>query len=250
MRKRKDEVEHNGFLTKFIELTDFLDNAACESNLNVRNAIRELSDYQDTIKMNNESVEELEQKVAEYEGELQKHDEFMKKRENDLETAKIELESVKRKINTIKQSLSEAKKFHNNLETQKNDMQQLIEKTKKLGERMSRVVLLHKSSEKMKRKINTYQLGIIVVNSCDNNGYIKDDVKPDIIVKPEDVVDFFIQVPYDFEEKYSEKEKESILAYCSLVMNVVSHMDDYSRIKLLYCNEDIAKILKMNGVGA
>lgn len=250
MRKRKNEVEHDEFLTKFIEMTNWLDKAACENNLHVRDAIREMNSYQEEIKMNQEGIEELEQQVAENESELQKHDEFMKKRENELETAKMELESAKRKVNTLERSLSEAKKFHNNLETEKNDIQLLIEKQKKFGERLSRIVLLHKSSEKIKRKINNYQLGIMVVNICDNNGYIKDVVKPDIIVKPEEAVNFFMRVPYDFEEKYSEKEKESILAYCSLVMNVVSHMDDYSRIKLLYCNEDIAKILKMNGVGA
>ncbi|MEI3392541.1 MAG: hypothetical protein V8R39_05640 [Clostridia bacterium] len=250
MRKRKNEVEHDEFLTKFIEMTNWLDKAACENNLHVRDAIREMNSYQEEIKMNQEGIEELEQQVAENESELQKHDEFMKKRENELETAKMELESAKRKVNTLERSLSEAKKFHNNLETEKNDIQLLIEKQKKFGERLSRIVLLHKSSEKIKRKINNYQLGIMVVNICDNNGYIKDVVKPDIIVKPEEAVNFFMRVPYNFEEKYSEKEKESILAYCSLVMNVVSHMDDYSRIKLLYCNEDIAKILKMNGVGA
>ena len=250
MRKGKNEVEHDEFLTKFIEMTNWLDKAACENNLHVRDAIREMNSYQEEIKMNQEGIEELEQQVAENESELQKHDEFMKKRENELETAKMELESAKRKVNTLERSLSEAKKFHNNLETEKNDIQLLIEKQKKFGERLSRIVLLHKSSEKIKRKINNYQLGIMVVNICDNNGYIKDVVKPDIIVKPEEAVNFFMRVPYNFEEKYSEKEKESILAYCSLVMNVVSHMDDYSRIKLLYCNEDIAKILKMNGVGA
>lgn len=250
MRKRKNEVEHDEFLTKFIEMTNWLDKAACENNLHVRDAIREMNSYQEEIKMNQEGIEELEQQVAENESELQKHDEFMKKRENELETAKMELESAKRKVNTLERSLSEAKKFHNNLETEKNDIQLLIEKQKKFGERLSRIVLLHKSSEKIKRKINNYQLGIMVVNICDNNGYIKDVVKPDIIVKPEEAVNFFMRVPYNFEEKYSEKEKESILAYCSLVMNVVSHMGDYSRIKLLYCNEDIAKILKMNGVGA
>ena len=250
MRKRKHEVEHDEFLTKFIEMTDFLDKAACENNLNVRKSIRETSGHQDTIQMNRESIEELEQQVAENEGELQKHDEFMRKREQELEIAKMELESAKRKVNTLERSLSEAKKFHNNLETEKTDMQLLIEKQKKFGEKLSRIVLLHKSSEKIKRKINNYQLGIIVVNSCDNNGYIKDVVKPDIIVKPKDVIDFSIQVPYNFEEKYNEKEKESIIKYCNLVMNVVSHVDDYSRIKLLYCNEDIAKILEMNGVGA
>lgn len=250
MRKRKNEVEYDEFLTKFIEMTNWLDKAACENNLHVRDAIREMNSYQEEIKMNQEGIEELEQQVAENESELQKHDEFMKKRENELETAKMELESAKRKVNTLERSLSEAKKFHNNLETEKNDIQLLIEKQKKFGERLSRIVLLHKSSEKIKRKINNYQLGIMVVNICDNNGYIKDVVKPDIIVKPEEAVNFFMRVPYNFEEKYSEKEKESILAYCSLVMNVVSHMDDYSRIKLLYCNEDIAKILKMNGVGA
>lgn len=250
MRKRKNEVEHDEFLTKFIEMTNWLDKAACENNLHVRDAIREMNSYQEEIKMNQEGIEELEQQVAENESELQKHDEFMKKRKNELETAKMELESAKRKVNTLERSLSEAKKFHNNLETEKNDIQLLIEKQKKFGERLSRIVLLHKSSEKIKRKINNYQLGIMVVNICDNNGYIKDVVKPDIIVKPEEAVNFFMRVPYNFEEKYSEKEKESILAYCSLVMNVVSHMDDYSRIKLLYCNEDIAKILKMNGVGA
>lgn len=248
MRKRKHEVEHDEFITEFIKMTDFLENAACENNLHARDAIREVNSYQEEIKMNQEGIEELEQQVAENESELQKHDEFMKKRENELETAKMELESAKRKVKTLEWSLSEAKKFHNNLETEKNDIQLLIEKQKKFGERISRIVLLHKSSEKMKRKINNYQLGIMVVNSCDNNGYIKDVVKPDIIVRPKDVVNFFMQVPYDFEEKYSKKEKESILAYCSLIMNVVSHIDDYSRIKLLYCNEDIAKILEMNGV--
>lgn len=250
MRKRKNEVEHDEFLTKFIEMTNWLDKAACENNLHVRDAIREMNSYQEEIKMNQEGIEELEQQVAENESELQKHDEFMKKRENELETAKMELESAKRKVNTLERSLSEAKKFHNNLETEKNDIQLLIEKQKKFGERLSRIVLIHKSSEKIKRKINNYQLGIMVVNICDNNGYIKDVVKPDIIVKPKDVVNFFMRVPYNFEEKYSEKEKESILAYCSLVINVISHVDDYSRIKLLYCNEDIAKILEMNGVGA
>lgn len=250
MRKRKNEVEHDEFLTKFIEMTNWLDKAACENNLHVRDAIREMNSYQEEIKMNQEGIEELEQQVAENESELQKHDEFMKKRENELETAKMELESAKRKVNTLERSLSEAKKFHNNLETEKNDIQLLIEKQKKFGERLSRIVILHKTSEKIKRKINNYQLGIMVVNSCDNNGYIKDVVKPDIIVKQKDVIDFSIQVPYDFEEKYNEKEKESIIKYCNLVINVISHVDDYSRIKLLYCNEDIAKILEMNGVGA
>ena len=251
MRKRKNNAgEHDEFITEFIKMADFLENAACENNLQVRDAIREANNYQEEIKMNQEGIEELEKQVAEHESELQKHDEFMRKRENELETAKIELESVKRKINTIEQSLSEAKKFHNNLETEKTDMQLLIEKQKKFGEKLSRIVLLHKSSEKIKRKINNYQLGIMVVNICDNTGYIKDVVKPDIIVKPKDVVNFFMRVPYNFEEKYSEKEKESILAYCNLVINVISHVDDYSRIKLLYCNEDIAKILKMNGVEA
>lgn len=249
MRKRKNNAgEHDEFITEFIKMADFLDNAVCESNLNVRDAIREVNSYQEEIQMNKKGMEELEKQVAEHESEIQKHDEFMKKRENELETAKMELESAKRKVNTLERSLSEAKKFHNNLETEKNDIQLLIEKQKKFGERLSRIVILHKSSEKIKRKINNYQLGIIVVSSCDNNGYIKDVVKPDIIVKPKDVVNFFMRVPYDFEEKYSEKEKESILAYCNLVINVISHVDDYSRIKLLYCNEDIAKILEMNGI--
>lgn len=250
MRKRKNEVEHDEFITEFIKMTDFLENAACENNLHARDAMREVNRYQEEIQMNQEGIKELEKQIAEHESELQKHDKFMMKREQELEIAKIELEGAKRKVNTLERSLSEAKKFHNNLETEKTDMQLLIEKQKKFGEKLSRIVLLHKSSEKIKRKINNYQLGIIVVNSCDNNGYIKDVVKPDIIVKPKDVIDFSIQVPYNFEEKYNEKEKESIIKYCNLVMNVVSHIDDQSRIKLLYCNEDIAKILEMNGVGA
>ena len=211
MRKRKNNAgEHDEFITEFIKMADFLDNAVCESNLNVRDAIREVNSYQEEIQMNKKGMEELEKQVAEHESEIQKHDEFMKERENEF--------------------------------------QLLIEKQKKFGERLSRIVILHKSSEKIKRKINNYQLGIIVVSSCDNNGYIKDVVKPDIIVKPKDVVNFFMRVPYDFEEKYNEKEKESIVKYCNLVINVISHVDDYSRIKLLYCNEDIAKILEMNGI--
>lgn len=238
MRKRKnDAVEHNEFLTKLTEMTDFLNNVA-ESNLNVRSTMRKLTGYQEILQMYNENMGMLEKKVTEYDDELQKHDEFMKRKKNELEFAKMELESVKKKVNTIEQSLSEAKRFHNNLEVEKKDIQLLIEKQKKFGGRMSRVVLLHKSSEKIKKQINNYQLGIIVVNSCDNNGYIKDTVKPDRIVKHEELTNFFIQVPYDFEEKYNEKEKESIRAYCNLVANVVSCIDDDSRIKLLYCNED------------
>ena len=248
MRKRNKQVEHNEFLTTFIEMTDFLENAELQGNLNVRKVIRKLNGYQETIQMNNGSVEELEHQVIEREDELQKHDVFMKNKEYELAMAKIELENAKKKVNTIGNSLSEAKKFHNNLEVEKNDLQLLIAKQKKLGEKMSRVILLHKSAEEMKKRISNYQLGIIVVNKCDNNGYIKDVVKPDRIVVSEELENFIIHIPYDL-EKYNEKEQESIIAYCKLVANVMAHMDDYSRIKLLYCNEDIARILRMNGIG-
>lgn len=250
MRKRKNDAgEHNEFLAMMTRMMDLFDNAACEISLDVRNAMRRIEGYQETRQVYNKSIESLEQQITEHEDELQKHVEFIKKKEQELAIAKIELESVKKKVNTIEQSLSEAKRFHNNLEIEKTDIQILREKQKKFVGRMSKVVVIHKSSEKIKKQINKYQLGIIVVNSCDNNGYIN-TVKPDRIVKPEELTKFFIQVPYDFEEKYNEKEKESIRAYCNLVANVVSCIDDDSRIKLLYCNEDIAKILKLNGIEA
>ena len=90
MRKRKNNAgEHDEFITEFIKMADFLDNAVCESNLNVRDAIREVNSYQEEIQMNKKGMEELEKQVAEHESEIQKHDEFMKKRENELETAKM-----------------------------------------------------------------------------------------------------------------------------------------------------------------
>ena len=166
MRKRKNNAgEHDEFITEFIKMADFLDNAVCESNLNVRDAIREVNSYQEEIQMNKKGMEELEKQVAEHESEIQKHDEFMKKRENELETAKMELESAKRKVNTLERSLSEAKKFHNNLETEKNDIQLLIEKQKKFGERLSRIVILHKSSEKIKKVgLLTFSLIILIAD--------------------------------------------------------------------------------------
>lgn len=243
---RKKEEDNNKFLTNWNEVMNILAN---ENKLNARCITQKCSStHQAQTKMHYVILNELKHEMVEHEDELKKHDAFMQKKEKELAIAKGELENAKKKVNIAENTLSEAKKFHDSLEAEKAYLEQLIVQGQKIAKKMSRVVLIHESAEMIKKKINNYQLGLIVVNKCDDKGFIKDIVKPDRIVKSEELIEWYLQVPYEFKGKYNEKEEKSILAYCNLVMNVVSKIDDPSRIKLLYCNEDIAKILKMNGI--
>lgn len=239
---------------KIFEMCDLMLNVEesdyCKENImTARHAIREVLDYQSMIDFQRNTEMEIEAKETELEEDIEKHDVFMKNKENDLTIAKRELEIAKKKVKTIEKSLSEARMFHNSLEMQKNDLQLFKEKQKKIGEKILRVVLIHKSAKDMPKKLKEYQLSIIVANSCDYDEYVKNVVRPDVVVEPTKLIPLINQKPYDFDEKYDEKERQSIITYCNLVANVAMNMEDYSsRVRLLYRNEDIAKILKMNGI--
>ena len=255
MRKRKKEEPINEAIVSLTKLNEELEElqTLCfteNKEMIARHTIRNLIGYEFWPNMHEESIITIDEEETRIDSEIERHNEFMEAQRKELEFTKQELERAKKNVAVIERNLDNAKIFHNNLEAEKAELEETRDVIFKLDSKLTMIVLLHQSAEEMKRSVNQFQLGIMVVNECDNMGYIKDVVKPDIVVKQADLIKFYLNVPYDFENKYNEKQKESIISYCNLVVNVVSHLDgeNYSRIKLLYCNEDIARILKMNGV--
>ena len=254
MRKRKNEAAGDVVLLSLISLNEILEEMEKsklweDKKMIARRTAREMFDYQTWNEIHKSTLNEIKFKENLINGEIALHDVFMESKNDELSIAMQELERAKKNVAIIEMSLAEAKKFHKKLEAEKSEMAIARDIIQKLNARISKITLIHESAKDMKKTVNDYQLSIMVVNECDFNGYIK-DINPDIIVKSTELVDLCVHVPYDFEEKYDEEQRKSIRNYCNLVANVAMKVDDYTRIKLLFSNKDIATILKMNGIGA
>ena len=224
------------------KLKDFL----LENPTEIRTAIRDAGGYEEWIEYFMAGINGMEQQKVGLEKTISEHDQFVEKRKKELEDAKKRLEKMKQEVVKLEKYVAETKQYNHQLKHEKETMEEDIKNIKKILVRSEQISLVHSSA--ILSSIIEYQLSIMVVTECDNPKL--EIFRPDIIVQANQLEKLIFKMPYNFENGYSPEQQESIINYCELVANTLMSVEDSSKVKLLYNNPDIKKILTMNGIEA
>lgn len=198
---------------------------------------KELSNVENELKAHNDFLGKKETEFSEAEKELEEKLENLKK-------AQQEVAEAREKVKRVKDTVEAAQSYHEELEETFRDRQKRVSKRRSLISNFKKIFLIHKSATI--KQVSENQYGYIVVTSTDAE--YMELIKPDRIVDSEMAIEFVDQLPRDFEKKYYEKERASIIEFCEMVISFTLNAEEGEQIVPVYANKDIDEILRMNGL--
>lgn len=205
---------------------------------------KEIPSIEDVIDLQEKLVSIDEQIVDAMKNELEKHTVFLNKKEREHLAAKEEFKKAKERLIKAEEIIMETNDFHNLLQNKLETAENNREKDKETLDQMQVMALVHLSASL--KQLQKYQLAKIAVTEADNI-YLC-GIMPDIVFQAEKVDNFIEFLPKDFETRYDEETRKSILDFCNLVINVKLATPEEQKIVVLFANKDIAEILKLNGM--
>lgn len=160
--------------------------------------------------------------------------------ENDVKKAKEALATAESNLDKVAKSFCKQKKILERIGEDIEESKDRIAMINEMLEKSYDIVLVHKTASL--KQLMENQWGVFYVTKQDEEFFKRMQILPDKVVS-EVKANFVSKFPYGFCDKNSEYKK-SIIEFCEMVINFAM---EYSSIKVLYSNEDIAKILQMNG---
>ena len=202
--------------------------------------------FQDAWKiLQNNIIEETRWKRQKLEADIKKHEEFIEDKQSEYNEAKEEYEKSLAKLNKAREKLLAAKDYHKKLEENFDSANNELNVQQKIRADMDKIILLHPTASLI--QVHRYQVAKIIVNDCDAE--IFEGLMPDEVCDTNRLEHLINIFPANFEKKYVESARESIIKYCELVANVIVCKENENvQIIALFNNDDIAKILKLNGL--
>ena len=214
--------------------------------------------FKSRIKLTGADKERIErvqaQKIADTRSACESYKECLRDCTQKRVSAKIEVEKLQEELKELNKKIQESQKqiykFEKIYEYYKsllNAREKELEVQKIHEENMRSVTLAHITANL--GDLSLYALSEIHITEQDQE--VLKALKPDKIWKfNED--DRLIVVPsyvrYYLEEKYSKDALDSIIDYCEMAAHVSMTANEDAQVIILFQNEDIEKILKMNGL--
>lgn len=189
-------------------------------------------------------IEQIEIEKEAKESDLIEHDNFIAKKKKEVEDAQKEFDEAKRKLDEAKKRLSSANNYHGGLQEQVSKCNSILEIEQKNLELMHYIALVHPTASL--KKLHEVQVAKFIVTKNDFE-FLK-SIYPDEVFDPDKAERFVEILPNDLKRKYTENQVQSIIDYCEMAINFKMLAEPEQEILLLFSNEDIAKILKSNGL--
>lgn len=189
------------------------------------------------VNVESAELEGLKSECIQIDADLEAHNDFLKKREQEFENAKKTYEDAKRKLET-------AQAFHEELIQKQQRYLEKIERSNEKIKQMDTIVLVHNSSTIGRVEETKYSYFI----TTEADAGQMEEIGLNDIFNSKQATDFIEIFPSGFEMRHTNEERNSIIEYCELVINVMMQESSNRKIKLLYAEPDIAEILRLNGV--
>lgn len=194
--------------------------------------------------LHEEMIKEEKSDIEEVQKDINIHDEFLKQKRSEYENATDELERAKRKVEQAHKNLTAAESVHGKFLLRKEKKEKELKEMKKSYKELTLTLLIHSSANFERVAIS--QMSKIIVTEYDAD--ILQGLVPDKVVKECEMENLIISIPFGLERKYDSETLKGIIAFCNLVANVKMKEEDQSKIKVIYSNQDIAEILRFNGL--
>lgn len=168
--------------------------------------------------------------------------------QNKISEFNEQLEKIKKSIAEQKQQLEKYNKTYEHFQKTMKKKKEALEELENCMNEIKTIVLVHPTANI--GELAHYSFSMIYVTKQDRSVF--KDLKPDDIFEysEENKLIFLPQYySYLLGEKYDDDAKRSILDYCEMVAHVKKNEDKNVNVVTLFHNEDIANILKVNGIG-
>lgn len=251
MKKKttRNIVGKNGIISQ-IQLEDMRNLSVKEREeiinyfLNGRMEFRKRYDYDFCKQLQIEIIKELGEDCEDLNKDIKKHNAFLEVKQEECDEAEKALKKARKEFEVAKERLAAAKQYHEQLESKLEKTSKILLIRKEQLEEMQKVTLVHATASL--RQLYENQFSRLVITNYDEN--VLEGVIPDVVIEAEKMEQLITQTPIDFDERYCEDAKKSIMAYCNLVANAQMLKEDGIPINLLFSNKDIAEILRLNGL--
>ena len=201
-----------------------------------RETIRDLQKYEiERLEKEKKRATNLIQKNQETQEDMLQKIEFARKKQAEIRKVIGDLQKLYRDIeNENKEIEKDIKKLNTD-----------IEKYSSFTEEVNTILLIHPTANLTEAA--KYPMAKMFVTRQDKK--ILSALKPDVVFDVSKETALITDLPWDFKGKYEISAEKSILAYCEMVANVkMSEDTSDANIIVLFNNEDIDEILRLNGV--
>ena len=197
-------------------------------------------------------IETMEEIVRCEEGNLEENKKFISDVDSEIKEAE---EEVRKATEILQKKQDYRRKLIRRQEFIKNQIQEAGKTLKVLKEAfydMNNIILVHTSVTL--NQLKQYQAEDIIVSKVDSPFFFQLEKRTDGnfsidgIFEQEKNENFVTELPSNFFYKYNPSVAKSIIDYCEMVINIKLREDDSHKVILLFNNNDINKILKLNGL--
>lgn len=202
-------------------------------------------EYSRKLEENSSDIEDKRAGLKEAEKELQEAEKKLQEAEKKFQRAEEKVAGIEAKISKL-----EDKERWMKINMAEND--QLLKDSIDILQKMDDIVLFHQSATLY--QIHKYQCENIYVTKNDAAVFSRIEDRTGGVFSVDEVLDadkaeqFVTKFPSDFFFRYSEEERESIVNYCNLLINLMMEEDGNRKIIPAFCNSTIAEILRLNGL--
>lgn len=197
-------------------------------------------------------IELIERDSDQYSSELSKNSKDIEAKSKELKKAEKELEEAKEKVEKLKEKIRKLENQESRILKKIGENDQLLENSIDILRKMGDVVLFHPSATL--HQIYKYQCENIYVTKNDVGMFSMLEDRTGGVFSINEVLDadklehFVTKFPSDFFFKYSEEERESIVSYCDVLINLKMSEDGSRKIIPAFHSTTIAEILRLNGL--
>lgn len=197
-------------------------------------------------------IESIKMDSKKYSGQLDENSQNIEAKSKELQEAEKKLQEAEAKVEELKEKVRKLENQQSWITKKMEENDHLLQDSIDILRKMDDVVLFHPSATLY--QIHKYQCENIYVTKNDAAIFSMLEDRTGGVFSIDEVLDadeaehFVTKFPSDFFFKYSEEERESIVSYCEVLINLKMKEDGSRKIIPAFHNNTIAEILRLNGL--